>query len=208
MMHDILDITSWAVKQGIADEDHLGIWGWSYGGYAAFAALAFWPDIYACGISMYGVSDVYDAVASRVERDGVDVWSEWLKRVGDIRTTKGQQLLRNQSPLNSVAQIHQPLLVTHGALDRIVEQRQSDTIVQRLRELNRPVTYFIYSNEGHDYRRPENWESFWAIAERFLHEHLGGRYEPYGDDIAQSSVKMITGAEHIPGLERTLRDVN
>jgi dipeptidyl aminopeptidase/acylaminoacyl peptidase len=27
------------------------LWGWSYGGYATLAALAFSPDVFACGMA-------------------------------------------------------------------------------------------------------------------------------------------------------------
>src|SRR5262250_52442 len=55
-------------------------------------------------------------------------------------------------------------------------------------------------DEPHDFRRAENWVSLFAIAERFFHDHLGGRYEPIGDDLSVSSLEAPAGAELIPGL--------
>jgi acetyl esterase/lipase len=71
-----------------------------------------------------------------------------------------------------------------------------------MQEKGIPVTYVLYPDEGHGFARPENRLSFNAVADLFLAEHLGGRYEPIGDDFEGSSIEVPTGAEHIP----TLRD--
>jgi hypothetical protein len=70
-----------------------------------------------------------------------------------------------------------------------------------------PVTYVLYPDEGHGFAKPENRLSFYAIAEAFLSECLGGRYEPIGDDFKGSSVTVPTGAEHIPGLIEELQNL-
>ena len=74
-----------------------------------------------------------------------------------------------------------------------------------MQSAGKPVTYLLYPDEGHDYNRPENWASFWAVTERFLHEHLGGRYEPVGSDLTGSSLKVVAGATLIPGLPPGLK---
>ena len=66
------------------------------------------------------------------------------------------------------------------------------------------VTYLLYPDEGHGLLRPENNRSFWAVAEVFLAECLGGRYQPLSDELVASSVQVVAGAEHIPGLEQAL----
>jgi len=205
MRHDLLDIAARATADGIADRSKLAMWGWSYGGYTSFSALGMTPDSFACAISMYGVSDLVRFEESGIERYGEDSWEEWFLRVGDVRTAGGRELLSRHSPINYVERITKPLLVTHGTLDQMVPQEQSDSMVKRMEALGKNVTYFIYPNEPHDYRAAESWESFWAIGERFLHEHLGGAYEPYGSEMARADMRMITGAKFVPGLEGALR---
>jgi hypothetical protein len=45
--------------------------------------------------------------------------------------------------------------------------------------------------------------SCFAIAERFFHEHLGGRYEPIGDDL-RGGLEVRAGGELIPGLSAAM----
>jgi hypothetical protein len=69
-----------------------------------------------------------------------------------------------------------------------------------------PVTYVLYPDEGHGFARPENRLSFNAVIEAFLAEHLGGRYEPVGDDFLGSSITVPAGADGVPGLTEALSE--
>ena len=62
MHDDLIDAVAWAVKQGIADKDHVGIMGGSYGGYAALVGLTFTPDQFACGVDIVGPSNLVTPV--------------------------------------------------------------------------------------------------------------------------------------------------
>jgi hypothetical protein len=44
-----------------------------------------------------------------------------------------------------------------------------------------------------------------AVAERFFHEHLGGRYEPFGNDFRASSAQVLEGEPLIPDLALALK---
>ncbi len=67
-----------------------------------------------------------------------------------------------------------------------------------------PVTYVLYPDEGHGFQKPENNRSFYAVAEVFLSECQGGRYQEIGDDLAGSSIQVPHGAEFVPGLGAAL----
>jgi hypothetical protein len=45
------------------------------------------------------------------------------------------------------------------------------------------------------------------VAEVFLAEVLGGRFEPIGRDFEGSSITVPTGAAHVPGLPESLAKV-
>lgn len=192
---DLVDVAHWAVDQRIAERDKIGIWGWSFGGFSTFATLAFYPDEFACGVSMYGLSDL-ELFARRTSF----IWRDTAQRIGDPRTPEGLELLRRQSPLRSAERVTRPLLVTHGGKDVITPKQHSDLFVSALEKHGKDVTYLVYPDEGHDYRQAESWISFWAVAEQFLHKHLGGRFEPAADAFEGANLEVPTGSERIPGL--------
>ena len=106
------------------------------------------------------------------------------------------------SPLFKADQIKRPLLIGQGANDPRVKQQESDQIVAALKENNIPVTYVLYPDEGHGFRRPENSKSFSAVCEAFLAKHLGGRFQPVGEDFEGSSIEILEGVGDIPGIPK------
>ena len=69
-----------------------------------------------------------------------------------------------------------------------------------MQEKNIPVTYLLYPEEGHGFDRPANKISFFAVCEAFLAEHLGGEYEPIGQDFSGANFCVPAGREGVPGL--------
>ena len=203
VLEDQLDAIEWTVDRGIADRSRVGVMGGSFGGYSTLAGLTMHPEAYACGVDIVGPSNLITLLESTPE-----YWKPMLamltSRVGDHRSEEGRELLTNHSPLSYVDRIRAPLLIGQGANDPRVKQAESDQIVAAMQQKQIPVTYVLYPDEGHGFARPENRLSFYAIAEAFLARHLGGRAEPPGDDFENSSVRVPSGAEEIPGIPEAL----
>ena len=125
-------------------------------------------------------------------------------RVGDDTTSEGKEFLESRSPLNHVEKITKPLLIGQGANDPRVKQAEADQIVKAMQDKKIPVMYVLYPDEGHGFARPENRMSFNAIVETFLAQHLGGRAEPIGDAMKNSSITIPAGAEMVPGLNEAM----
>jgi acetyl esterase/lipase len=197
MHYDIVDVASWAIKAGIANRNKVGIWGWSYGGYAANYALGAAPDLFSCGISMYGISDLYRFCQLPFADNDT-----WRTRVGDFNMAEGAALLRQHSPTNYLKNIKSPILLTTGSLDdRIPQDTQVDSFAKALDEAGKEVIYFFYPKEGHDFEQPESWISFWAVAEYFLHQNLGGRKEARKEDIENGNLEIMFGADYIEEID-------
>jgi len=194
MHDDLIDAVEWAVREGIADLDRVAISGGSYGGSATLVGLTFTPETFACGVDIVGPSNLLTLLES-IPPYWEPLVELWSTRVGDGRTEEGRAHLNERSPLNRVDQIRRPLLIGQGANDPRVKQTESDQIVRAMQDRNIPVTYVLYPDEGHGFARPENRLSFMAIAEAFLAEHLGGRFEPVGSDFEGSSMSIQTGRE-------------
>jgi dipeptidyl aminopeptidase/acylaminoacyl peptidase len=199
MHDDLIDAVDWAIAQGIAERERIAIYGGSYGGYAALVGATFTPEKFACAIDVVGISNLMTFINTIP-----DYWKPsqtlWKTRMGDYTTEAGRKFLEERSPLNHVDRIVRPLLIAQGANDPRVKASESDQIVKAMEQRRIPVTYLYYSDEGHGFRRPENRRSFYAVAEAFLAKHLGGRFEPVGDDFAGSTIEFKSGRDLIPGL--------
>jgi dipeptidyl aminopeptidase/acylaminoacyl peptidase len=172
MLDDLVDAVEWAVDKGIADPGRLAIFGGSYGGYATLSALAFRPDVFACGVDIVGPSNLITLLQS------IPPYWEPLRKVFDNRLghlERDADFLKSRSPLFSVDRITKPLLIAQGANDPRVAQAESEQMVNALREAGKPVEYMLFPDEGHGFARPENRLKFYAAAEDFLAKYLGGR---------------------------------
>ena len=205
MHDDLIDAVNWSVQKGISRVEKIAIMGGSYGGYAALAGLTFTPKTFACGVDIVGPSNLITLLET-IPPYWKPVIEQFTKRVGDFRTEAGRKLLQERSPLNYVDRIERPLLIGQGANDPRVKQNESDQIVKAMQAKNLPVTYVLYADEGHGFARPENRLSFYAIAEAFLAEHLGGGFEPIGQDLLGANLTVPAGVDSIPGLAEALRD--
>ena len=203
---DLLDAVAWAVKAGIAEKDHVAIMGGSYGGYATLVGLTFTPDSFACGVDIVGPSSLITLLES-VPPYWKPLLNVFTSRIGDHRTEKGRKLLESRSPLTYVDRISKPLLIGQGANDPRFKQAESDQIVKAMTRKNIPVTYVLYPDEGHGFARPENNMSFNAVIELFLAKHLGGRAEPMSEDVTGSSITIPQGAQHVPGIPKSIEGV-
>ena len=199
MHDDLLDAVNWAVGEKIADKSRVAIMGGSYGGYATLVGLTFTPEVFACGVDIVGPSNLVTLL-----QNPPPYWMPFMPvmkdRVGDHETEQGREFLKSRSPLTFAERIQRPLLIAQGAQDPRVKQAEADQIVSAMKEKNIPVTYMLYPKEGHGFARPENRFAFYAVAEAFLAEHLGGRVEPFGDSFDGAEVDIPTGRDQVSGL--------
>lgn len=203
MHDDLIDAVEWAIDSGIAQRDKVAIMGGSYGGYATLAGLAFTPETFACGVDIVGPSNL-ETLLETIPPYWAPMVKIFHERMGNPNTPDGLELLKAASPLYKADQISKPLLIAQGANDPRVKQAESDQIVAAMNNAGIPVTYVLYPDEGHGFAKPTNNLAFFAIAENFLAECLGGRSEPLGNVLAPSTAEIIEGAQHVAGLEEAL----
>ncbi|MCB9670876.1 MAG: S9 family peptidase [Alphaproteobacteria bacterium] len=186
MHDDLLDAVDWAVEQGIAQRDRVAIMGGSYGGYATLVGLTFTPEVFACGVDIVGPSNLVTLLET-IPPYWTPMIAQFHNRMGTNETEEGRADLVARSPLSRVQAIVRPLLIGQGANDPRVKQSESDQIVAAMQERGIPVTYVLFPDEGHGFSGLANRLAFYALAEGFLAEHLGGRAQPVGDALAGST---------------------
>ncbi|HVN30528.1 MAG TPA: S9 family peptidase [Thermoanaerobaculaceae bacterium] len=186
MQDDLTDAVKWAIGKGIADPKKICIYGGSYGGYATLAGLVFTPDLYTCGVDIVGPSNLATLLASIPPYWG-PAKKEFTLRMGDVE--KDPVFNQKISPLFHVQNIRAPLIIAQGANDPRVNIKESTQMVEAMRARNLPVTYVVYTDEGHGFARPENRLDFYGRADEFLAKYLGGRSEPW-KEVKGASVEV------------------
>ncbi|MBB4593749.1 S9 family peptidase [Xanthomonas cannabis] len=204
MHDDLLDAVQWAVKQGVTKPEDVAIMGGSYGGYATLVGMTFTPDAFKCGVDIVGPANL-NTLLGTVPPYWASFYKQLTRRMGDPATEAGKQWLTERSPLTHVDKISKPLLIGQGANDPRVKQAESDQIVNAMKAKNIPVTYVLFPDEGHGFRRPENSKAFNAVTEGFLSQCLGGRAQRIGADFDGSSITVPEGADKIKGLPDALK---
>lgn len=166
---DITDGVQWAIDQGIANPEKIGIYGASFGGYATLAGITFTPDLYAAAVDYVGVSNIFTLL------DTVPPYWETMLNMFHVRVghpEKDKELLKSVSPVFHADKIKTPLFVAQGANDPRVNKQESDQIVEALKKRGVDVEYMVKENEGHGFMNEENKIEFYNAMTEFLDKHL------------------------------------
>ena len=171
MQDDITDATRWAIQKGLADPERICIMGGSYGGYAAMMGMIKEPDLYRCGISWVGVTDLemlYTVQWSNI----TDVAKTYglPRMVGDLQ--EDAAMLRAHSPLRRAAELKKPLMMVYGGRDERVPLIHGERMREALRPHNPSVEWWVYPTAGHYWGDEATQVDFWGRAEKFLAKHL------------------------------------
>jgi len=172
MQADITAGVRYLIDHKIADPDRICIIGGSYGGYAALWGLVQTPDLYKCGVSLAGVSDLEkelrvdsDISKSAVQREFAN------SRVGDPTLMK--TTFDSVSPLQHAELIRAPLLLAHGKLDERVPLSQGRQMYDRMRTLHKDVQWIEFHNEGHSLWHIDNQRDFYDAVFELLERTIG-----------------------------------
>ena len=116
MHDDLIDGLEWAVGKGYADRARVGFIGGSYGGYAALIAATKTPDVFACIVDVFGVSNLLTFMQTIPPYWEPSI-AIWKRRLADPATEEGRAWLKERSPLTYVDRIVRPLLIAQGMND-------------------------------------------------------------------------------------------
>jgi dipeptidyl aminopeptidase/acylaminoacyl peptidase len=147
---DVADCVRFLVDNEVADPGRIACAGWSYGGYLTMAALTFYPDLFAAGVTICGMTDLTTFYRNTEPWIADAAYPEYGHPVSD------RELLERLSPLRRADALTAPLLVVHGAHDTNVPVSESEQIVDALRRAGRDVRYLLFSDDGHEIVKREN----------------------------------------------------
>lgn len=178
-MHtDLLDGIEYLVRQGLTDPTKVAIMGASYGGYASLVGMTHTPGRFACGVSLFGMSDIASLLDAAPPYWNLGLF-KWHDYVGDPTQPEDLQRMREKSPLYKADQVRGPILILQGARDARVHLAQSTRMVQALQNAGKPVDFVMFPKAGHNLYRWTDRLTYYRKAEDFLAQCLGGRSNGY-----------------------------
>jgi dipeptidyl aminopeptidase/acylaminoacyl peptidase len=186
MQDDITDGVQHLVAQQVADPQRICIYGASYGGYAALWGVIKTPQLYKCGISFAGVSDLNEMLSHSIFDDSTAASRELQRaRIGD--PAQSRRALDEVSPLKRAADVRVPLFIAHGEEDTRVLPSQSKDMVKALKALGQPVEWMPFEREGHGFFWVSDQVRYYRAVLKFLDKHIGDR------PAADSGTKTLSG---------------
>jgi dipeptidyl-peptidase-4 len=137
-LEDQLKGIEYVKSLGFIDEDRIGIWGWSYGGYFTTYAMTKRPDIFKVGVAGAPVIDWKNYDTIYTER--------YLKLPQD-----NEEGYMWSSPLNYIENLTGDYLIIHGTADDNVHIQNSIQLISKAVELNKMINVMIYPGEMHGF---------------------------------------------------------
>lgn len=133
---DQIAAARWLAKQSFVDEDRIGIWGWSYGGYLSSLAITQGAGIFKAAIAIAPVTNwrYYDTI--------------YTERY--LRTPQENQSgYDDHSPINYANKLQGNFLLVHGTADDNVHFQNSVVFSEALIQANKPFEQAYYPNKDH-----------------------------------------------------------
>lgn len=191
MQTDVTDGVDHMIREGVADPRRVAIFGGSYGGYAALAGLAFTPERYAAGISLFGISDLVDYTTNHPPE-----WQAFagdtIRRLGDPTTPQGRATLLDLSPVHHAVAFRAPLLIYHGAKDPLIPVTHAQRMVKALKQNNKDAEFLLAKDEAHGFSNPASEMVVYRAIELFLGKHLGGMVGPAPSETVTNRLKEFS----------------
>lgn len=192
MQDDVTEGVKAMIAQGIADPARICIYGASYGGYAALWGLVKTPELYRCGVSLAGVTDIGERFSDRSDTNASKAGREWLRfAVGDHSTMAAQ--FDAVSPVKHADRIKVPVLLAHGEEDIRVPIGHARRMAKALKATGGTLETHWYEEEGHGLSLVSNIRAFNAALLDFLDRHIG----PASAAAAQTRAKAANTASAV-----------
>ena len=118
------------------DSQHIGIWGWSYGGFNTLMSMSEGRAVFAAGVAVAPPTcwRYYDTV--------------YTERF--MRTPKENAAGYDRSPISQAEHLSGKLLICHGTADDNVHFRNSMEYAEALVQAGKPFMMLPYNNRNHN----------------------------------------------------------
>lgn len=164
---DMITLAKYMAKKPYVDADHIGIYGWSYGGFMAANGITKGSEVISTAVSVAPVTNwrYYD-----------NVYTERFMRTPQ-ENSEGYDL---NSPVHNTAMIKGNYLLCHGSGDDNVHYQNAMELIKALISNGKQFDLMIYPNKNHgiyggyEYGDGECRMHLFNKIDGFLFEHLLG----------------------------------
>ncbi len=142
------------VSASLIDRSHVGITGGSAGGYAVLQSLCVYPDVWAGGVSLYGISDCKALIEETHKFESRYIGN--LLCDDNLSTEEKEKIYRDRSPLYHADNISAAVLLLQGSDDKIVPPNQAWDIEKAIKKNGGEAKVIIFDGEGHGFIQGKN----------------------------------------------------
>ncbi len=182
-VHDQVAGMRWLQSQPWVDGSHIGVFGWSYGGYMTLMLLAKASDVVAAGAAVAPVTDwrLYDTAYTE----------RYLGRPQN--DARGYE---ESSVFSALDGLRSPLFLAHGMADDNVLFINSTRLMSALQTRGVQFRLMTYPGGKHGLSTPQMKRHLYTAVQRFLDEHLKPSAEAAGNrcgtpEVAASDVTRL-----------------
>jgi len=166
---DLESAAKWLGNQPGIDGNRLVLFGGSYGGFMVLSGLTTYPEFWAAGVDIVGISHFVTFLENTSDYRRAHREAEY----GSLDTDR--DFLERISPLNHVDRIAVPMVVIHGANDPRVPLSEAEQLVDKVRQRGLPVEFLVFDDEGHGLAKRKNQIAAYSTVAEFLNEVLRER---------------------------------
>jgi dipeptidyl aminopeptidase/acylaminoacyl peptidase len=145
---DILAGVDQVIKQAPVDPHHLGITGWSYGGYMTMWAVT-QTDRFAAAVAGAGIANFQSYY-------GENQIDEWMIPFFGASVYDDPGVYAKSSPITYIRQAKTPTLVLVGDSDGECPTPQSYEFWHALKTIGTKTELVVYEHEGHSFANPQH----------------------------------------------------
>ena len=170
-----------AQRLGPVDPRKLVAFGGSYGGFMVLAALYTYPDMWAAGVDIVGISNFVTFL------NNTGPWRRKLRIAEYGDPVADKEFLESISPTTNAHLIKAPLFIIHGANDPRVPLAEASQIMQTMETLNRTAYILVFPDEGHGLVKLDNRVDGYSRALGFVLAQLQEHPQPEADGGTRSA---------------------
>ncbi len=163
---DLAHAARWLKAQPGIDGERIVVYGGSYGGFMVLAALTAYPELWAAGVDIVGISNFVTFL------ENTSAYRRAHREAEYGSLARDREFLESIAPIRHVDNIVAPLFVVHGANDPRVPLSEAQQLVVALQARNVPVEFLVFDDEGHGVVKLKNKLVMYPAIVEFLDKYL------------------------------------